>query len=131
MYQYPMDQQQLGSIELLSVSTAEYDGEIMKRDDKPVRVCSALIMPPDGHPEIMAVNIPRSEQFNIPERTKIRFEGLTIRGRVTKKGALAYVFDADDMIPVTVADSKTDTKPGEPAKDKTIDNGLNKPFGLK
>ncbi|NEG90287.1 hypothetical protein [Bifidobacterium aerophilum] len=127
MYQYPMDQQQLGSIELLSVATAEYDGEVMKRDDKPVRVCSALIMPPDGHPEIMEVNIPRSEQFNIPERTKIRFENLTIRGRISKKGSLVYVFDADDMI----ADGKTDTKPGEPAKDKPIDNGLNKPFGLK
>lgn len=131
MYQYPLDQTRLGKLKLVSVATQEFDGQISMRDDKPVRLCSVLATPPDDRPEVMTVNIPHVEQYDLPEMTPVTFKRLTVRARVSKRNnTLVYVIEADDMTPATSKDGDMKDKPNTPAGTKPAVDPV-KPFGLK
>lgn len=130
MYRYPIDQDKLGSMKLVATGTAEFNGEVSMRDGKPVRTCDVLVTPPDERPEVMQVSIPHEGVFSLPEMTLVRFTNLTVRGRVTQRGQLAYNIEADDMIEVADGPREKTSGPAsmKPLDPKPLDS---RPLGLK
>lgn len=131
MYRYPLDQDRLGAMRLVSVATQEFDGQTSMRDGKPVRVCSILVHPDGDRPEVMNVTIARDRQFDLPEMGEVRLAHPSVRGRVTRAGTLAYSIEADDMTPAGGHADKPEPA-GTPKPSDTPKPGDGaRPFGLK
>jgi hypothetical protein len=100
MNRIPVDVPALGELHFVSSETRkDGEGKTILRDGVPVQRVNVLIMPADGRPEVLPVDVTQIEPFRLGENARIRIAKLTAHPwKVNGRDGVSFAAESIDPL---------------------------------